>query len=139
MIMLSIVVYTMRSYRDGTKPRSFVSNDSFATPVVFDPETDAAFLPPEGWTPVIETQGDTVVSPSKMDTVLRVAYIAKRGVEYSTERPIRVCSDGETIIVRFPADTNAPAGFRYRGPTWVATITLNASTLQVISAIEDPN
>ena len=137
--MAFIGFHKMKKDVDGTKLVSSASDTSSMLPIVFDPETDASFLPSDDWSPAVESRLETSGSPSRMDNILRIAHIAKQGIDYHHERPILVESGDGTIIVRFPANTNAPSGYRYRGPTWVATVTLDAKTLQVISVLEDAN
>ena len=108
-------------------------------PLVFDPETDARFAPSPDWNPDVEIRPSCSVSDEAIQRMLRIAHIAKRGMEFSTKRPIVVEPSGQNVLIRFPADTNAPPGYRYRGPTWTTTVTLDATTLEVISVLSDPD
>ena len=112
---------------------------SVPCPIVFDNDIDARFSPPSNWNPLVEKHLETEVPAAKLEALLHAAYIAKRGLEYSEKRPIQVSSKDGVVIVRFPADTNAPSGFRYRGPEWAATVIFDSATMRILSVLEDPN
>ena len=100
-----------------------------------DPKMEEAFRPPNDWRPMVDLAENVVLGPSRLSEALRTAHVAKRGMKYSPEKPIRVEMQNGMIFVRFPS--NSPTGAH--GLKWSANVVLDAETLRPIAVYQDPN
>ncbi len=118
---------------DEAKP-SF-DRSAFPPMPALDPKAEESFRPPDDWKPETELAENVSIAPSRLSEVLRIAHVAKRGMKYSPEKPIRVEMQDGMIAVRFPSGA-PPGGRRLR---WSVHVLLDAETLRPITVYQDPN
>lgn len=118
---------------DETKP-SF-DRSAFPPMPALDPKAEESFRPPDNWKPKTELAENVSIAPPRLSEVLRIAHVAKRGMKYSPEKPIRVEMQDDLIAVRFPSGA-PPGGRRLR---WSVHVLLDAETLQPVTVYQDPN
>ena len=100
-----------------------------------DPKAEESFRPPDDWKPKTELAENVSIAPPRLSEVLRIAHVAKRGMKYSPEKPIRVEMQDDLIAVRFPSGA-PPGGRRLR---WSVHVLLDAATLQPVTVYQAPN
>ncbi len=121
--------------KTDVETKSFRDRSAFPPMPALDPKMEEAFRPPVNWRPTVELAENVSLSPSRLSEVLRIAHVAKRGMKYSSEKPIRVEMQNGMIFVRFPS--NSPPGAH--GLKWSANVVLDAEALRPIAVYQDPN
>ena len=118
---------------DEMKP-SF-DRSAFPPMPALDPKAEESFRPPDNWKPKTELAENVSIAPPRLSEVLRIAHVAKRGMKYSPEKPIRVEMQDDLIAVRFPSGA-PPGGRRLR---WSVHVLLDSETLRPVTVYQDPN